>query len=138
MSLNIPDQPLSARGSVDADGKVSVGLRLGYLFSPETLWFVTGGYSNLSLSNFQLNVVGSDPDISITAKTSNLSGGFIGAGVETHVTEHITLKGEYRYTDFGSGDVTLPTVNGNNLNDFVLVNVAPTMQEGRASLNYRF
>jgi opacity protein-like surface antigen len=68
----------------------------------------------------------------------NLSGGFVGVGAETRITEHISLKGEYRYTDFGSGAVTLPTIDGNNLNDFVSVHVAPSMQEGRASINYRF
>jgi outer membrane immunogenic protein len=137
-SINIPDQPLSAHGGIDVNGKASVGVRLGYLFSPDTLWYVSGGYSNLSLSDFHLNVVGSDPDISATAKTPNLSGGFIGVGAETLITEHISLRVEYRYTDFGSGAVTLPTIDGTNLNDFVSVHVAPTMQEGRASVNYRF
>jgi outer membrane immunogenic protein len=137
-SLKIPEQPLSAHANIDVNGKASAGARIGYLFSPDTLWFVSGGYSNLSLNDFHLIIAGSDPDISLTAKTPNLSGGFVGVGVETHVTEHITLKGEYRYTDLGSGTVTLPTVDGTNLNDFVSVHVAPTMQEGRASLNYRF
>jgi outer membrane immunogenic protein len=137
-SLGIPDQPLSIHANIDANGKASVGGRLGYLFTPETLWYVSAGYSNFSLSDFRLHVVGSDADVSVTAKTPNLSGGFIGAGAETKITEHISFKAEYRYTDFGSGPVSLPTIDGTNLNDFVSVRVAPSMQEGRASINYRF
>jgi hypothetical protein len=68
----------------------------------------------------------------------NFSGGFVGAGAVTILTEHISLRGEYRFTDFGSGSVGLPTINGMNLNDFVSARVAPTMQHTRVSLNYRF
>ena len=53
-------------------------------------------------------------------------------------SEHISLRGEYRFTDFGSGQLGLPTVNGINLNDFVSARASPTMQDGRLSLNYRF
>jgi opacity protein-like surface antigen len=100
--------------------------------------YVSAGYSRVSLSDLKLAVVGSQPDISATINVPSLSGVFIGAGAETMLTERISLRGEFRYTDFGSGPVRLPTIDGTNLNDFVSARLAPTMQEGRASLNYRF
>jgi outer membrane immunogenic protein len=137
-SVDIPGIPLTARASLDVQGKASVGARLGYLFSSDTLWYVAGGYSRVSLSDVTLKVVGSDPDISATINVPSLSGAFVGAGAETRITEHLSLRAEYRYTDFGSGKVGLPTIDGTNLNDIVDVHMSPSMQEGRASLNYRF
>jgi len=137
-SVDIPGIPLTARASFDVQGKASVGARLGYLFSPDTLWYATGGYSRVSLSDVKLNVVGSDPDISATINVPSLSGAFVGAGAETRITEHLSLRAEYRYTSFGSGKVGLPTIDGTDLNEVVDVHVSPSMQEGRASLNYRF
>jgi outer membrane immunogenic protein len=137
-SVDIPGIPLTARASLDVQGKASVGARLGYLFSSDTLWYVAGGYSRLSMNDVNLKVVGSDPDISATISVPSLSGAFVGAGAETRITEHLSLRVEYRYTDFGGGKVGLPTIDGTNLNDIVDVHMSPSMQEGRASLNYRF
>ena len=137
-TLNIPGSSLSAHADIEVDGKASIGARVGYLTSPDTLWYVSAGYSRVSLSDLKLTVIGSSPDISATVNVPSLSGVFVGAGAETMLTERISLRGEYRYTDFGSGPVTLPTIAGTNLNDFVSARLAPTMQEGRASLNYRF
>ena len=69
---------------------------------------------------------------------AELRGGFIGAGAETLITEHISLRGEYRFTDFGSGKLGLPTINGTDINDFIVAHAAPTMQDTRVSVNYRF
>ena len=71
-----------------------------------------------------------------TCRTSEVVS--IGAGAETLITEHITLRGEYRFTDFGSGQLGLPNIYGNDLNDFVIAHAAPTMQDTRVSVNYRF
>ena len=65
---------------------------------------MVGGYSRVSLSDVTLKVVGSDPDISATINVPSLSGAFVGAGAETRITEHLSLRAEYRYTDFGSSD----------------------------------
>lgn len=137
-SVDIPGIPLTARASLNVRGKASVGARLGYLFTPDTLWYFAGGYSRVSLSDVNLNVIGPDPNISATIDVPSLSGAFVGAGAETRITEHLSLRAEYRYTDFGSGKVGLPTIDGTNLNDIVDVHMSPSMQEGGASLNYRF
>lgn len=137
-TLNVPGNSLSAHADINVNGKASVGARIGYLVSPGTLLYVSAGYSRISLSDLKLTVTGSNPDITATVNVPSLSGVFIGAGAETMLTERISVRGEFRYTDFGSGPVTLPTIDGTNLNDFVSARLAPTMQEGRVSLNYRF
>jgi outer membrane immunogenic protein len=136
--LIIPGNSLSAHANINVNGKASVGARIGYLATPGTLLYVSAGYSRVSLSDLKLNIVGSEPDVSTAITVPSLSGVFVGVGAETMLTQRISLRGEFRYTDFGSGSVTLPTIDGTNLNDFVAARLAPTMQEGRASLNYRF
>jgi len=90
------------------------------------------------MSNLNLSAGGPFPNVATAISVPNFSGGFVGAGAETKLTEHISLRGEYRWTDFGSGQLGLPTVNGINLNDFVSARASPTMQDGRVSINYRF
>jgi opacity protein-like surface antigen len=56
-----------------------------------------------------------------------IAGGFVGAGFETKLTKSISLKAEYRFTEFGSGLVTLPTVGGTDLNQFVTARASPQL-----------
>ncbi|TIU03217.1 MAG: porin family protein, partial [Mesorhizobium sp.] len=69
------------------------GLRLGYLFTPNTLGYVLGGYS-WQKYKFDTNA-GFDFDW-------DQSGYFVGAGVETAINSNWTIKSEYRYTRFGT------------------------------------
>jgi len=48
------------------------------------------------------------------------------------LTSAISLRAEYRLTQFGSGQVTLPTIDGTNLNDFVVARISPTLQTVKA------
>ena len=90
------------------------------------------------MSNLSLAAGGPFPNVTTAVTVPNFSGGFVGAGAETKLTDHISIRGEYRFTSFGSGQLGLPTVDGINLNDFVSARASPTMQDGRVSLNYRF
>jgi outer membrane immunogenic protein len=121
INVRVPGAPFEAQAKLNIDNKWSIGGRLGYLAWPDTLLFVSGGFTQANMSNLNVS-----------------AGGFVGAGAETKLTEHISVRGEYRWTDFGSGQLGFPTVNGINLNDFVSARAPPTMQDGRVSLNYRF
>jgi opacity protein-like surface antigen len=90
------------------------------------------------VSDFTANVSGGDQTMTLDASVPTTAGGFVGAGFETKLTRSISLKGEYRITDFGSGLVTLPNVGGTDLNQFVTARVSPTLQIVKASVNYRF
>jgi outer membrane immunogenic protein len=138
LSLNIPSAPLSVHGEFYVNRQWSVGGRMGYLTSPSTLVFLSGGYTELSVSNFTANLSGGDTNLAVAATVPTIAGGFVGAGFETKLTTSVSLRGEYRFTDFGSGPVTLPVVGGTDLNNFLAVRVSPTLQTVKASVNYRF
>jgi outer membrane immunogenic protein len=138
LDLNIPSAPLSLHGEFSVDRQWSVGGRMGYLTSPSTLVFLSGGYTELSASNFTANLSGGATNVALAATVPTIAGGFVGAGFETMLTTHVSLRGEYRFTDFGSGPVTLPVVGGTDLNNFLAVRVSPTLQTVKASVNYRF
>ncbi len=71
------------------------GLRAGYLFTPTTLGYISGGYS-WQKSELDFEGEGFDWD---------KDGYFVGVGMETAVSGNITLKGEYRFTQFSTGNV---------------------------------
>jgi outer membrane immunogenic protein len=138
IAVTIPGIGVAAKGGLDVDHAWSVGARLGYLASPETLLFVSGGYTRLGITEIGANVSGPFPTIAARASAPSADGVFIGAGFEAMLTRHISLRGEYRYMDFGSGQIDLPIVQGLNLNDYAVVEAAADVQTGRLSLNYRF
>lgn len=138
LKIHIPGIPLYANGKVVLDDSWSLGARLGYLASASTMLFISAGYTSVGVTDLSTNVSGPIPDLAASGKISSVGGVFIGGGFETKLTDHISLRGEYRYTDFGGGDVTLPTIDGTNLNEFVSAEVEPTLHVTRLSLAYRF
>jgi outer membrane immunogenic protein len=137
VDVNIPGIPLLAHGEVEMKNAWSIGGRLGYLPTPTTLIFLSAGYTRVETTDISADISGPF-EASARANVSSIAGVFYGGGVETMLTERISLKGEYRYTDFGSGDVTLPTVEGLNLNVFVSPSLEPSLHTGRVSLAYHF
>ncbi|TIQ18574.1 MAG: porin family protein [Mesorhizobium sp.] len=101
------------------------GLRAGYLFTPNTLGYVLGGYS---WQKYELDTnAGFDLDW-------DQSGYFVGAGVETAINSNWTIKTEYRYTRFSTND--------DLLSDFGLPDGALNLDTSRHTFqvgaNYRF
>jgi opacity protein-like surface antigen len=102
------------------DSMWTAGARLGFLSSESTLLFVSGGYAsaNAELSADYDSVVGgeaggvlNDPDFTVAWNASAsesdwMSGYYLGAGVETLLTDSISVRVEYRYTDLGSIEVS--------------------------------
>jgi len=92
-STNMFGSPFQERTVVGTS--LSVGARIGLLSSPSTLWYVPFGYTYAtndrewsdraaSMSNF-----------------GDLSGVFGGLGIETMLGQHWSLRGEYRFTQYG-------------------------------------
>jgi outer membrane immunogenic protein len=138
LDLNVSSGPFSAHGEVSVNRQWSIGGRMGYLSAPSTLVFISAGYTNLSLSDFTASISANSPTGIFYASVPTVAGGFVGAGFETKLTKIISLRGEYRFTEFGSGLVTLPTINGTDLNTFLTARISPTLQIVKASLNFRF
>ncbi|SFB02916.1 outer membrane immunogenic protein [Rhizobium sp. NFR07] len=81
--------------SVDNGFSGSVRGRVGYAFD-RTLIFAAGGYT---ATNVDLNAPGADDD-------DTLHGWTIGAGVDHAFTDNVFGRLEYRYNDYGSGNLS--------------------------------
>jgi opacity protein-like surface antigen len=138
VDVSIPGLGVEAHGGLDVDRGWSVGGRLGYLPSATTMLFVSGGYTRLGIAEADVTVTGPFPAVAARATVPALSGAFVGAGFETFLTSNISLRGEYRYNHFGDGDVTLPVIDGLDLNGIVSVEASPALHTERLSLVYRF
>lgn len=83
--------------SIDAERSIDLSARLGYLVTDSTLVYARGGYSNVRAET-ALTSAGSRSD------KSNLDGWLVGAGVERALSQRISTRFEYRYTDLGEGN----------------------------------
>lgn len=82
--------------TIDPRYSFDLGARAGYLVDDSTLVYLRGGYANLRV---RTTLTGAAE----TLRTSdNLDGWQIGGGVERAITDHISARIEYRYSDFGN------------------------------------
>ncbi|SFV27618.1 outer membrane protein [Hyphomicrobium facile] len=107
-----------------------VGGRLGYLTTPDTLLFVSGGYANAGMEQTTISILGEGSGVIYDSK--RLSGAFIGAGVETKIWDSLSLKAEYRYIDLESEELPLFAMSGS-----LAARIDPDIQTGRLSVNWR-
>ncbi|MCC0030762.1 MAG: porin family protein [Brucellaceae bacterium] len=115
--LNVPG---IVKGALEADYGFDVVARAGYLINPRTLGYVLGGYS---WQHFDItsNLTGS-------LFTWDSSGFTVGAGLETAVSDRMTMKAEYRYSQYAGQDFGLPGI----------VDLIPSTHTVHVGLNYRF
>ena len=98
-------------GKLEQDNAWALGGRLGVLVSPGTLIYATGGWTKAGFDHVeQTSLTGTALRIIPSAK---MSGGFIGAGVETKLWQSTSFRLEYRYSDIGDQDyLRVNPVNG--------------------------
>jgi outer membrane immunogenic protein len=114
-----------ANGNINGQG--SIRARFGYAFN-HAMVYITGGYTGANLK-------GTITDFSVSPNvyandSTFLNGWTIGAGVEYAITQHISVKAEYLYSDYGTGSLFTGTPDyarpGLNLSTL------------RAGVNYHF
>lgn len=109
---------------------ISIGSRTGFLVSPSTMLFMTGGYSwahGKSDGYFDIDNGGILPGVT----KLNLSGWFIGGGMEVAMSDRLFLRTEARYTKFGD-EIT-------NTDGITYVDrFEPSVLAARVSLTYKF
>jgi outer membrane immunogenic protein len=132
---NTPPPWLVASGGVETfTGSQKQGVdgslrgRIGVLVTPWTLLYATGGLAIGSVSgSFSYRActdsscppapspgVGTSTNVTGSATWSDTRvGGTVGAGVETQVAPGVKVRGEYRYTDFGSFSKDVPLTTNN-------------------------
>ncbi|MFW6028545.1 MAG: outer membrane protein [bacterium] len=96
------------RARVTLEDSWAIGGRLGFLSSESTLWYGLAGYTQAKIEgeaghpDLRRRVV-SEHDSHYQYSWSGWRDGVVlGAGVETLLTDAISLKMEYRYTDYES------------------------------------
>ncbi len=93
---------LSAPGFIDPfemtfEDVWAVGVRFGVVRSCCTLWYVTAGYTQTDMDF--------DNSFSADGFSEELSGYFVGGGVEQNIRDGWSLKLEYRYSSFQDENV---------------------------------
>ena len=139
LDLNIGNS-ITANVGFGLDNELSVGGRLGYLVTPATLIYGSIGYSRIELDDARLsvNVDGLGSFGTRVASSGAIDGFFLGGGIETKITDNISLKLDYRYTNGDSEQITLLPDVLPEANDFVRAEIDPDIQTVRLSLDYRF
>jgi outer membrane immunogenic protein len=140
----------SFNGSVNQGMDGSVRGRFGFLVTPWTLVHGTGG---VAFGNVSGTFGYAAHEIDVCAPCASVTGGGSwsttrtgatgGAGIETLITQSLTLRLEYRYTDLGrfSENVGLHTFCAGTCSSpssNALVNLHPTFQAVRVGIGYNF
>lgn len=107
-----------------------VGVRAGVLANESTLVFGSLGYASRDVE-VGYEKEGKDP----FSETYAATGYYVGAGIETLLTDSISLKAEYRYSQFGDGYESAALGKSGK---HVLSSDGFDTQQVRASLNWRF
>jgi outer membrane immunogenic protein len=139
-------------GSVNQGGDGSIRGRLGFLVTPWTLVYGTGGvaFGNVS-GSFGYSAHDVIPGVPVFASvngggswSTTRTGATGGGGIETLITPVLTLRLEYRYTDLGtfSENVGLRTVCPSFVcsspSSNALINLHPTFQTVTVGVGYNF
>lgn len=82
--------------TIDPRYSFDLSARAGYLVNDKTLVYARGGYAN---SRVRTTLVTDD---ATTRVSDNLDGWLVGGGVERALTNSVSARLEYRYTDFGN------------------------------------
>lgn len=109
--------------------------RAGYLISPDVLAYVLAGYSRLEFSDWTASARG----FSASAQSPSFDGYTLGLGFEKMITDHLSLRAEYRYSALRAETVQHEVVEDGAVGSiFVEANVDPTVHAVRLLATYRF
>jgi outer membrane immunogenic protein len=101
---------LDASFSTEIDNMWSVGGRIGFLTSPNTLLYGLLAYTQAdvtAIGDLTLSDGAGGTVASLTNETDlDVNGFTVGAGIETKLAEQVSVKFEYRYTDLDNGNLT--------------------------------
>ena len=82
--------------TIDPRYSFDLSARAGYLVTDKALIYIRGGYANTRIRT--IFAAASGP----VSTSDNLDGLQIGGGLEYAITDRISARAEYRYSDFGT------------------------------------
>jgi outer membrane immunogenic protein len=116
-------------GQLPLNWTATAGARIGVLLNAATLLYLSAGYAQAGFGEVTVTSIAMVPTrISIP----QFSGGFAGFGLETQLTRNLSLRAEYRFTEFAEKSIPAPGVPG------TFFDVKPSLQTVRAVLSYKF
>jgi len=83
---------------IDPKRSLDLAARVGYLVTPETLFYTRAGYTNERVRTTLTSANGSQN------ASEDRDGWLAGAGVERMITPRVSARVEYRYADLSNGD----------------------------------
>jgi len=126
------DSSLTVNNRLDWYGTARA--RVGYTVTPTTLVYTTGG---LAYGKIKTGLEYTDGDITEANSWSKTKAGYtIGGGTEFGLTDEITLKTEYLYTDFGKAKMF--NYSDSTLNEGINGKSKVNLHTIRAGINYKF
>ena len=121
------------------DRTFSIGARGGFLLTPTSLLYLTGGYSwSHGKSNGYFDIEADEADFTFPGVTKlNLQGPFVGIGMETQLGRNLSLRGEVRYTMYD--DKVINSFNGQFFGNLSFSDrFEANLLTGRIALTYKF
>jgi opacity protein-like surface antigen len=115
------------------DRSWAIGGRLGYLLNDRTMLYANAGFTQAHFSNDGWWDIDTD-DGTIHGRGGRwFSGYFVGGGIERRLNDNFYLRGEARYSDFGSQVTNAGTADGANFVDREI----PSIITGELALVYK-
>ncbi len=88
----------SALVTVDPKRAIDLTARAGYLVNDDTLLYARGGYTNARVRTAVQDAAG------LRSVSADRDGWLVGGGVERAISDNVSARLEYRYSDLGEGD----------------------------------
>jgi len=88
----------ATRLTVDPKRSLDLTARAGYLVTDNTLLYARGGYTNARVKTSVENAAG------IRSASADRDGWLVGGGVEHALSDNVSARAEYRYSDLSEGD----------------------------------
>lgn len=88
----------ATRVTVDPKRSIDLTARAGYLVTDDTLLYARGGYTNARVKTSVENAAG------IRSASANRDGWLLGGGIEHALSDNVSARAEYRYSDLSEGD----------------------------------
>jgi len=136
------DTWLSGSGEMEMDYMWTIGARLGYLATPDTLVYVLVGYSQAEFDDPSISINYEDGSDTFKTSLDTFSGVSVGLGMETRLDRNWGLKLEYRFTQF-SDEELFSFSDSYHYDEYyteqgVSADLEPSLHTGRVVLTYRF
>ena len=152
VSLSYSDgyETVNTETELDMEWMWTIGARLGFLPTPDTLVYALAGYSQASFDDADVSMDGFDP---FKTSLDTFKGWTVGAGMETRLDHNWGLKLEYRFTQLQDEDLFSATGESGKywtLHDLcaltcrkhdeygVAAEIQPSIHTGRVALTYKF